>query len=35
MVEFGKPPQKREMGFAPIDNVVVIIAAGDRPAHNQ
>jgi len=35
MVEFGKAPQKREMGFAPIDNIVVINAAGDRPARNQ
>jgi hypothetical protein len=34
-VELGKAPQKRQMRLAPIDNVVVVVAARDRPAHHQ
>ena len=33
--EFREAPQKRQVGFAPIDDLFVIVAARDRPAHDQ
>jgi hypothetical protein len=34
-VELGKATQKAQVSLAPIDNVLVIVAARDRPAHHQ
>jgi hypothetical protein len=34
-VELGKATQKVQVSLAPIDNVFVIVAARDRPAHHQ
>ena len=34
-MEFGKAAQEGEVRFAPIDDVVVIVAARDRAAHYQ
>jgi hypothetical protein len=34
-MEFGKAAQEGEVRLAPIDDVVVIVAARDRAAHHQ
>jgi len=34
-MEFGKAAQEGEVRLAPIDDVVVIVAARDRAAHRQ
>src|SRR2546425_8335293 len=35
VVELGKAPQKRQMRLAPIDDVLIVVAVRDRPAHHQ
>jgi len=35
VVELGKAPQKRQMRIAPIDDVIIVVAVRDRPAHHQ
>ena len=34
-MEFGKAAQEGEVRLAPIDDVVIIVAARDRAAHHQ
>jgi hypothetical protein len=34
-VELGKASQKRQMRLAPIDDVLIVVAARDRPANHQ
>ena len=34
-MELGEAAQERQMRLAPIDDVLVIVAARDRPAHHQ
>src|SRR5260370_42681354 len=35
VVELGEAPQERQMCITPINDVVIIVAARDRPAHHQ
>jgi hypothetical protein len=35
VVELGKAAQKRQMRPAPIDDIVMVVAVCDRPAHRQ
>jgi hypothetical protein len=35
VVKLAEAPQERQMRFAPIDDVVVVVPARDRPAHDQ
>jgi hypothetical protein len=34
-VELGKAAQKRQMRVTPIDDVIIVVAVRDRPAHHQ
>jgi hypothetical protein len=35
VVELGEAAQKRQMRFTPIDDVIVVVAARDRPAYHK
>jgi hypothetical protein len=34
-VELGESPQERQMRFSPVNDVIIVVAICDRPAHHQ
>src|ERR1700720_1593697 len=35
VVELGKAPQERQMRLSPINNILIVVAARDRPANHE